>query len=247
METNVNDDPHNGASKIHSSKGGGGAGKLIAGALAAAVLVGGGYYVWKSMSPGDNTSEIAYNDGYASEPMRAGPMDPLDSPSNTQDTVIDDAEPAATAASPATTPRPATARRSTVRTAEVPVETIGVTPASVTMEDDDIVVTAPRRPVWTRTPSARRLEALYPARALEREREGEATLHCTVAERGALDCVRAEETPGGFGTAAMRVARTLRHAETFADGSDATGSPVNLRVVFRISDEEPRRDRFASR
>ena len=237
----MHEDPHNGASKIHSSKGGG-AGKWIAGALAAAVLVGGGYYVWQSMSPGDNTTEIAYNDEYASEPMRAGPMAPTGEP---EELMVDDA-PAAGAAS--TEPRPAPrARRAPVRAAEVPEETIGVTPASVTMEDDeDIIVTAPRRPVWTRTPSARRLEALYPARALERNREGEALLHCTVAERGTLDCVRAEETPGGFGNAALRVARTLRHAETFADGSDATGAPVNLRVVFRIADEEPRQ-RYASR
>jgi hypothetical protein len=239
----VNEDPQHGATKLHSSKGGNG-GKWIAGALAAAVLVGGGYYVWTSMSPSD-TAEIAYNDGYASEPMRAGPMD------TTRDTMIDDVESDGSVAAPASTETRATtpARRSIVRTAEVPVETIGVTPASVTMDDseDDIIVTAPRRPVWSRTPSARRLEALYPERALERGREGEATLHCTVQERGMLDCERAEETPGGFGFAAMRVARTLRHAETFADGSDATGSPVNLRVVFRISDEEPRRRSFASR
>lgn len=235
-------DPQHGATKIHSSKGGGGAGKLIAGALAAVVLVGGGYYVWSAPS---DTAEIAYNDGYASEPMRAGPMDPLD---GTQEAIIDDAEPAATAAPASTEPRPAAARRSNVRTAEVPVETIGVTPASVTIDDEDeIVVTANRRPVWTRTPSARRLEALYPAAALEREREGEAMLHCTVADRGALDCVRAEETPGGFGNAAMRVARTLRHAETYPDGASTVGAPVNLRVVFRISDEEPRRRQFASR
>lgn len=238
----MNDDPHNGASKIHSSKGGG-MGKWLAGGLAAAVLVGGGYYVWKSMSPSD-TTEIAYNDGYASEPMRAGPMD------TTQDTMIDDAEPETTIAAPAATePRPAVARRSIVRSAEVPVETIGVTPARATIEDnDEIIVNAPRRPVWERTPSARRLEALYPARALEREREGEALLYCTVQERGELACERASETPGGgFGMAALRVARTLRHAETFADGTDATGAPVNLRVVFRLADEEPRRRSFAAR
>ena len=241
----MNEDPHNGASKIHSSKGGGG-GKWLLGAVAAAVLVGGGYYVWQSMSPASDRAEIAYSDGYASEPMRATPME---STLDTQDTMIDDVAPQDTTAAPSSTePRPAVTRRSTVRTEAVPEETIGVTPASVTMDDeDDIIVTAPRRPVWTRTPSARRLEALYPARALEREREGEALLHCTVQERGALDCERAEETPGGFGHAALRVARTLRHAETFADGSDATGSPVNLRVVFRLADEEQSGRSFAAR
>ena len=89
-------------------------------------------------------------------------------------------------------------------------------------------------------PSERHLSALYPQRALERGREGEASLHCTVQDSGALDCVRVEETPGGFGNAALRVARTLRHAPQLADGSDAAGSPVNLRVVFRIADDQRR-------
>jgi hypothetical protein len=52
---------------------------------------------------------------------------------------------------------------------------------------------------------------------------------------GSLDCQRVEETPG-FGPAAMRVARSLRHAPTRADGANAAGTPVNLRVVFRIDD-----------
>jgi hypothetical protein len=48
------------------------------------------------------------------------------------------------------------------------------------------------------------------------------------------------ETPGGFGNAALRVSRTLRHASRRADGSNATGTPVNLRVVFRIDDNQRR-------
>ena len=89
-------------------------------------------------------------------------------------------------------------------------------------------------------PSARRLAAYYPDRLLQRGREGEARLRCTVRAGGALDCARVEETPG-FGTAALRVARTLRHAPQLADGSDAPGAAVNLRVVFRLSEEERRR------
>ena len=121
-----------------------------------------------------------------------------------------------------------------------------MTPINATSDDaaytdgEDLVVTAAPRPIWERTPTARRLSALYPERALERGREGEARLHCTVLEGGAPDCARISETPGGFGPAAERVARTFRHSSTLADGSDATGSPVNLRVVFRIDDNTRR-------
>ncbi|GAM98194.1 hypothetical protein U91I_01826 [alpha proteobacterium U9-1i] len=236
----MSEQPH-GAAKIHSSKGGGNGAKWLVGAVAAAALVGGGYYVWKSMSPGQNNAEIAYNDEYGNDqygaqPMASGPIDPSETP-NAESAATDDV------AAPAAAPRSSTTTRraTTARAEPVPEETIGVTPASVTTgysDSDDIVVTAPRRPIWTRTPSARRLERLYPVAALERGREGQAMLHCTVQAEGELACVRAEETPGGFGNAALRVARTLRHAEQLRDGSTAIGSPVNLRVVFRIEDEE---------
>ena len=109
---------------------------------------------------------------------------------------------------------------------------------ATTANNDDIVVTAPLRPIWDRTPSARRLSAFYPDRALQRGREGEARLHCIVQNGGALDCDKISETPGGgFGNAALRVSRSLRHAAVRRDGADATGTPVNLRVVFRLEDD----------
>jgi TonB family protein len=240
----VSKDPH-GATEIHASKGGGGPAKWLLGGLAAVVLLGGGYYAWQNYVPSQPSSEIAltdpYADSYSDAPMRAGPVD------SEQDTLAQGASTdEATVSTPATTTRRAASTPSTtsrVQTAEVPEETFGITPASATTgytQEDDIVVTAPRRPIWARTPSARRLSELYPARALERGREGEARLHCTVLSNGALDCARVEETPGGFGNAALRVARTLRHAPQLRDGSDATGSPVNLRVVFRMADEDRR-------
>lgn len=61
-----------------------------------------------------------------------------------------------------------------------------------------------------------------------------------------LDCDRASETSRSFGTAALRVARSYRHATQLADGSSAVGSPVNMRVMFRIEEDE-RGQRFASR
>jgi protein TonB len=112
--------------------------------------------------------------------------------------------------------------------------TIGVAEAGV--DSDEIVVTRARRPIWARTPSARRLAALYPERARERGREGEASLQCVILAGGALDCARVSATQG-FGAAALRVARRFRHAPTLADGSDAAGARVHLRVVFRMDDE----------
>ena len=231
----MSEDPTHGASKIHASKEGGGNGaKWLLGAVAAVVLVGGGYAVWKNYTPSQSNAEIAYNDEYASDDgLRASPVDASDNAPLAESASLDDS------AAPASS-NTATVRRAPTRTASaVPEETIGITPASYTTGDpDDIVVTAARRPVWARTPNERRLSALYPARALERGREGEARLACIVQDGGVLDCDRVSETPGGFGVAAVRVARTFRHAEYLADGSNATGTPVNLRVVFRIADDE---------
>jgi len=233
-----NQKPH-GATTVRASKGGGAGGKLLLGAVAAAVLLGGGYYVYSNMMPSEPRSDFAYTDTYADDdPLRAAPLD-ADDP--IADTAASDVAPAAAApAIPAQRTTPA--RRATAASAaDVPEQTIGITPASFTTDDDDaVVVTAPRRPIWASTPSQRRLSALYPAGQLERGREGQARLSCTVQSGGALDCVRIEETPG-FGAAAVRVARSFRHAPTLADGADATGTPVNLRVVFRIDDEQPRR------
>jgi outer membrane biosynthesis protein TonB len=232
----VSKEPPHGASKIEPSNGGG-AGKWLLGGLAAVVLVGGGYAAWKTMSPQQDRSQFAYNDEYADEygadPLRAGPLE-SDEHIVAESASADDG-PAPAPASARSTPAP---RATTGADEAVPEATFGITPISATNDDadaQDIVVTAPRQPVWARTPSTRRLSTMYPQHALEAGREGEASLHCMVEVGGSLDCQRVEETPG-FGPAAMRVARSLRHAPTRADGANAAGTPVNLRVVFRIAD-----------
>lgn len=226
--------PH-GATTIRASKHSGGGSKWLLGALAAVILAGGGYYAWKNfgpLPPSAQTANIEPYEPYAEEPPRAAPLESGETESG--DAVATNESAAGPAASNAAPATPA-------QTAAVAEETIGVTPVSDTTTDSDpIIVTAPRHSVWVRMPSARRLAALYPERALERGREGEARLHCIVQSGGALDCEKVDETPG-FGNAALRVARTLRHAQTLADGSDAIGSPVNLHVVFRMSDEDRRR------
>lgn len=244
--------PH-GATTIHASKGGGGAGKWLIGGIAAVVLAAGGYAAYKTLGPNQGDTQTAYNDTYDNnyaDPVRAGPLGPDDDATAESAMADDSAAPAPSAAAPA---RRSAARSSTASTEAVPEETFGVTPANVTtaeiattQDSDDIIVRAPPRPLWARTPSERRLTALYPARALERGREGEASLHCTVLDGGALNCAKVSETPGGFGNAALRIARTFRHAATTRDGADAVGTPVNLRMVFRIEDDRRGGRRYAS-
>ncbi|WP_395645923.1 TonB family protein [Terricaulis sp.] len=238
----MSDKPH-GATTIHASKGGGGGGKWLLGAVAAAIVIGGGYYAYTTMAPSQSqtVSDLAYNEPYgADEGVRAGPLEEQSRIAETA--TADESAEAAPAATRTATPR----RTAAVQATEVPEETIGITPVSAVVNDtgetnsDEIVVTAPRRPVWSQTPTARRLSALYPERALSRGREGEARLHCVVQDGGALGCETVSATPGGFGNAALRVARTFRHAPQLSDGSDAVGSPVNLRVVFQIADEPHR-------
>lgn len=221
------------------------AAKWAAGAAGAAILLGGGYYALKNMPSSQPATEVASTqtayDASSPAPFAAGTA------TGNKAVTTDAAQGTAVSTDTATTKSAASRRRAqeSAAAAEVPEQVIGVTPASYDGADnsDEIVVTAGRRPVWATRPTARRLSALYPARALERGREGEASVHCMVLDTGALDCLRASEAPAnsGFGNAALRVASKFRHAPQRADGSAAAGTPVNLRVVFRISDNDRRR------
>lgn len=251
--------PH-GGHRVSSRHGGGGSGwKWLAIAGAAVVVLGGGWWAWQNYNGAPRADqEIAYEDvdtGYAAEPAdyaaldeRAGPLEP----EPVEQAAIDETRPVATPASaPARRPRTQTAAATTPAAqpasdsasgGPVPLTVVGVTPASMTTyEDEEVVVEGRRRPVWTRTPSNYRLSTAYPERALERGREGEATVACTVVEAGALDCTQVSESSSGFGRAALRVARMFRHAPQNEDGSSTVGAPVNLRVVFRLADEDNRR------
>ncbi|MDZ4690189.1 hypothetical protein [Terricaulis sp.] len=242
---------HHGASTIRASRGGGG-GKWILGALAILFLVGGGYWAYANYGAPQQQAEsqFAYDDPiYANDDPLRDTSDASDDGLTAADAESEISPSTAAPPSAASARRAAPARATPARAEPVPEATIGITPINTTTDEvtqsDELVITAPQQPTWSRTPSARRLSALYPERALDRGREGEARLACVVQDRGVLDCDRVSETPGGFGPAALRVARSFRHTDTLADGSSAVGSPVNLRVVFRMEDEE--RSRFASR
>ena len=228
---------------IHASKEGGGAGKWLAGAAVAAVLAAGGYFAWQNYGPSQSSANLASNEAPITDttnaPVQAGPL-PAQQAQNNVASLNESGSASSSASGTQTTATPH--RRAAT---PVPQETIGITPASATVTAQDsepIIVEGQRRPVWTRTPAAWRLAQTYPTRALEEGREGEASLHCTVLSDGALDCTPVSEYPAraGFGGAALRVAHMYRHAQTTKDGRDAVGSPVNLRVVFRVDDNTRR-------
>lgn len=231
-------------SAANESKGSNSGLKWLGGAALAAVLLGGGYYAWSNYAP--TQSSASNEQPYAQNgeaPLHAGAPPPQSGESVASPNESGSSSVTGTRTADAT-PAP---RRASARGAAAPAseEVIGVTPASATATAEDsepIIVEGQRRPVWTRTPAAWRLAETYPTRALEEGREGEARLHCTVLSDGALDCAPVSEFPtrSGFGGAAMRVAHMYRHAQTLKDGSDAVGSPVNLRVVFRVDDNTRR-------
>lgn len=237
------DDDHGaaprGATTIHATKSGNGA-KWLVGALAAVLVAGGGYLAWKNMpaQPADST-QSAYNDTSSSTPSDTAQHSPFDTNDPTQNATSGESAEQNAAAAPASTTTRATThtRRTSTQTASIPEETIGVTPASVST--DEGVEVRGHRSVWARIPNAQRLASFYPERARTFDREGEATLHCTVLDGGYLSCAKVSETPrGDFGRAAMQIAHQLRHTETLADGRDATGSELNLHVMFRLDDGE---------
>lgn len=218
--------------------------KWLAGAALAALVLGGGYYALKNLPASQSTSaEVASTEAMVDSPST------YSAPSSTSPSFQGSPSTSETASSAAVDDTSATTtarRRATAKAAPAPVpeQVVGITPASITTDNsDEIVVTPGRRPVWASVPSQRRLSGLYPTRALERGREGEASVSCTVLDAGALDCVRVSEYPAnsGFGNAALRVAKGFRHSARRADGSAAYGTPVNLRVVFRIDDGDRRR------
>ncbi|MES1201214.1 MAG: TonB family protein [Pseudomonadota bacterium] len=235
------------ATRPPESEGGGGW-KWLVGLVLVALIAGGGYLAWKNFAPSQPSSEVASNAAPSTEPT-AAPIQteplPSDQATQSETTSAETSAPAPEVQTAANTPThaPSTHHRAAHAAPQpVPLQVIGVTPASVTTDNSDTIIIPGHRPVWTRAPSAYRLSDLYPERALEGGREGEATVHCTIGNSGALHCAQLSETPAnsGFGSAALRISRLFRHAPQLSDGSQAAGTPIDLRVVFRMADDPHR-------
>src|SRR5262249_7959483 len=155
----------------------------------AAVLAAGGYYAWQNFGSSQPSTNVASNEQQFSDttnaPIQAGPLQAQHADNNVASPDESNSASSAAAATPA---HPRTTSHVAAPASE---EVIGVTPASATATTQDsepIIVEGQRRPVWAHTPAAWRLAETYPTRALEDGREGEASLHCTVLNNGALDC-----------------------------------------------------------
>jgi hypothetical protein len=99
---------------------------------------------------------------------------------------------------------------------------------------------APREPgaiIFLRQPGNVDLARNFPERALARQREGQASLHCTVRADGGADCVVRGEYPEGwgFGDAALAIARRFQIAPQLSDGGPSAGRTFDRTYRWAIA------------
>ncbi len=99
------------------------------------------------------------------------------------------------------------------------------------------VITAPR---WISRPSGDQLTRAYPARALNADGAGSASLSCRVQAAGTVTgCTVVSETPGGygFGRAAIGLSRYFRMSPRTVDGQAVDGAQVTIGLRFTIPED----------
>ncbi len=90
---------------------------------------------------------------------------------------------------------------------------------------------------WTKFPDADALANYYPARAAEDEKEGSATVQCTVLDvSGRVSCVTVDESPPhyGFGSATVRMVQDKGRVDT-SHGDIAVGSILRQTVAWHLN------------
>lgn len=90
--------------------------------------------------------------------------------------------------------------------------------------------------VWSRFPDSAVLLEYYPARAMDAEVEGTATLACTVRDtKGRVKCEVMSEDPRGygFGDAAVRAVEARGRADT-SNGAVEVGATMRVRMGFTL-------------
>lgn len=89
---------------------------------------------------------------------------------------------------------------------------------------------------WLKRPGAREFDRYYPARAVEREKDGRVVLNCAVNADGTINCMVASETPAewGFGPAAIQISKFFKMAPQTVNGEPTSGGMVTVPITFKL-------------
>ncbi|MBI1251213.1 MAG: hypothetical protein GC189_07060 [Alphaproteobacteria bacterium] len=146
--------------------------------------------------------------------------------------------PRTTASAAPSTFRPA--QENSAALAPLPTPAAQVTPASAPQLQAPTptppqVRLRPGAVTWADRPSASRISALFPARALRENVSGRAELDCLILTTYQARCVVVSESPQGygFGQAAMRASGGFRAERALDDGSPAVGARTRVAITFR--------------